>query len=390
MQEMFNFPAIFIANGTAILLLFIILFSSKRPLRHGFLDEKMYYMMVILNILQCLVESIVFILDGKTGYGFHALLMVLNTSLFINNIIFAFSWTIYVDYKLFADIERIKQKYPFVAIPAVLIIIGCLINFVTPVFFVVDKYNVYQRTVLYLIPYVCTYFYLAYGVVLIYSYRSKVYQYLSLPAILFMVPIIIGSMLQFFFYGYSLVWLGVSIGMISLFINVQNEASYVDVLSGLFNRQYLNNMLLMYSKKRDTAGVPAGIMLDIDGFKSVNDRFGHLVGDDAIATAGNLLHTSVGDQGVVCRYGGDEFIILMYIHSQKEIMDMIDTIKTQVTLFNESEKKPYKIEFSIGYSTFERQHESVDDFLKKLDASMYEDKNRKIDGGMIPDRRRNR
>ena len=151
-----------------------------------------------------------------------------------------------MDYKLFADIERIKQKYPFVAIPAVLIIIGCLINFVTPVFFVVDKYNVYQRTVLYLIPYVCTYFYLAYGVVLIYSYRSKVYQYLSLPAILFMVPIIIGSMLQFFFYGYSLVWLGVSIGMISLFINVQNEASYVDVLSGLFNRQYLNNMLLMY------------------------------------------------------------------------------------------------------------------------------------------------
>jgi PleD family two-component response regulator len=86
----------------------------------------------------------------------------------------------------------------------------------------------------------------------------------------------IGSLLQFFFYGYSLVWLGVSIGMVYLFINVQNESSYVDVLSGLFNRQYLGNLLLMYSEKKDAAGIPAGIMLDIDNFKSINNTFGHV------------------------------------------------------------------------------------------------------------------
>lgn len=146
----------------------------------------------------------------------------------------------------------------------------------------------------------------------------------------------------------------------------------------------------MYSKKGDTAGVYAGIMLDIDSFKSINDRFGHLVGDDAISTAGNLLYTAVGDRGVLCRYGGDEFIILMDIQSQEEIMDVIDTIETQATLFNEAEKKPYKLEFSIGYGTYERNHETIDDFLKKVDASMYEDKKRKLSEGKMPDRRRNR
>ncbi|MGI6617343.1 MAG: GGDEF domain-containing protein [Saccharofermentanales bacterium] len=384
---MFNYPAICIANGTAVLLLSIILSSSKRPIRHGFLDEKLYFLMVILNILQCIIETVVFFMDGKIVYGFHTLLIVLNAILFVNNIIFAYSWTVYADYKLFADIKRIKRIYFFVAIPAVLIIIGCLINLATPVFFMVDEFNIYQRTDLYIIPYAVTYLYLAYGVILIYSYRKKVNKYLSLPAIQFMIPIMIGSLLQFFFYGFSLVWLGVSIGMMSLFINLQNESAYVDALSGLFNRQYLNNILLMSSKKGDAAGIPAGIMLDIDGLKSINDRFGHTVGDDAISEAGKILHTAVGDKGTVCRYGGDEFIILMYIKSQKEIMDMINIILTQAALFNKSEEKPYKINFSIGYSTYESQHESTDDFLKKIDASMYGDKKRRIREGIIPDRR---
>jgi diguanylate cyclase (GGDEF)-like protein len=384
---MINFPAICIANGTAILLLLIILSSIKRPLRHGLLDEKIFYAMVVLNIIQCFVETLVFWMDGKLVYGYHTLLIVLNVILFIVNIIFAYSWPIYADYKMFTDMKRIKRIYPFVAIPAVLTIIGCLVNLATPVFFMIDKNNIYQRTDLFLIPYAVTYFYLAYGVILIYSYRKKVHKYLFLPAVQFMIPIMIGSLLQFFFYGYSLVWLGVSVGMVTLFINLQNESSYIDGLSGLFNRQYLGNLLLMYREKRNTAGMPAGIMLDIDSLKSINDQFGHIVGDDAIATAGKILHKAVGDKGVLCRYGGDEFIILMYINSQKEIVDMIDTIKTQAALFNESGKKPYKIGFSIGYSTYQCKHESMDDFLNKIDASMYIDKKRKISERIISDRR---
>ena len=71
------------------------------------------------------------------------------------------------------------------------------------------------------------------------------------------------------------------------------------------------------------------------------------------------------------------------------MMDMIDIIKTQTALFNESEKKPYKIDFSIGYSTYQSKHESIDDFLRKIDASMYQDRKRKISEGIISDRRRN-
>ncbi len=385
---MINYPAIYIANGAAVMLLSLILMSAKRPSISRLLDEKLFYGMVVLNIIQCCTETVVFILDGNTAYGNHALLIALNTALFINNIIFAYLWILYADYKLFGDMRRINRIYPYWAIPAALVVLGCIINLVTPVFFVIDKFNVYQRTPLYIIPFAVTYFYLAYGVILIYLNRNKVQKYLFMPAILFMIPILMGSLLQFFFYGYSLIWLGVAIGMGSLFINVQNEAAYVDPLSGLFNRHYLDSLLIMCIRKEDTAGVLAGIMLDIDGFKKVNDQFGHTVGDDAISEVGRILYTAVGNKGVSCRYGGDEFIVLTHVNSEKEIMDMIAAIKAQTNAFNESENKPYNIHFSIGYSTFDSEHETTDDFLRKLDTSMYEDKRRNIAERVIPDRRK--
>ncbi len=67
----------------------------------------------------------------------------------------------------------------------------------------------------------------------------------------------------------------------------------------------------------------------------------------------------------------------MNIHSWREVTDITDAVKKQVTLFNESAKKPYKISFSIGQSIFRTKHETIDDFLKKIDRLMYEDKKRK-------------
>ncbi len=384
---MFNFPAIYIANGTAILLLLVVVLSIKKPLYHGLFEEKIYYAMVALTIVQCIVEMAAFSMIGKTEY--RSLALVLNVLLFGSSNIIVLLAVIYADYKLFADVKRIKRIYPFVAIPAVLTIIGCLINAATPVFFVIDEYNIYHRTDLFFIIYIVIYSYFAYGVMLISLCRRKIQKYVFFPAALFIIPVLIGSVLQYFFYGYSFVWLGVSIAMLWLFVNVQNEASYMDMLSGLFNRQYLNNILLMHSKKGDAASVLAGIMLDIDNFKSINNRFGHLVGDEAISVIGKILHTSVGSKGISFRYGGDEFVVLLNANSPKEITDMIDSIKAKTALFNESEKKPYKIHFSIGYSTYRSEDESADDFLKRMDAAMYEDKEKRISEGIILDRRGN-
>ncbi|MDD3222362.1 MAG: GGDEF domain-containing protein, partial [Lachnospiraceae bacterium] len=261
--------------------------------------------------------------------------------------------------------------------PAFLISVGSIVNLFTPVFFHITENNIYQRTGLYIIPYIFTYLYLAYGVVLIYCYRNKVKKYLFLPAIIFMVPILLGSLLQFFFYGLSLVWIGVAVALVSLYVNVQNEASCIDVLSGLYNRQYLNHYLYSESKRSNSKKMLAGILLDVDHFKHINDEFGHLVGDDAIASAGDILRNSVSEDGLATRFAGDEFVVVKLIEDEQEVIDTLQRIEENTKKFNEDAEKDYQLQFSMGYSIYDRKSDSIDTFLSRMDGAMYAEKRKK-------------
>lgn len=344
--------------------------------------------MLAMTIIQCVTESAAFFVDGNNFAGLREVSLVLNSLLYINNILFSFAWTVYADFKLFGDNQRIKKYYGFVGIPALLVTIGSIVNLFTPVFYRISEGNVYSRTELFIIPYIFTYLYLAYGVGIIYKYRKKVRKYLFLPAIIFMIPILLGSLLQFFFYGFSLVWIGVAIAIVSLYINVQNEVSYVDPLSGLFTRQYMNHYLDQEIKKQPNSGkMLAGIMMDIDNFKSINDNFGHLVGDDAILAAGQIMHKAASEGDFAVRFAGDEFVIICLADSYAYIDRIISSITDITEEYNETEKKPYKLSFSMGYSVYGGSDDSADAFLGRMDAAMYEHKRSKIEKRQLPDRR---
>ncbi|MDD2956328.1 MAG: GGDEF domain-containing protein [Oscillospiraceae bacterium] len=384
---MIDLKAILVANGAAVVLLQILLLSTRRALRHRFLDDRLFHIMVGSVMLQCMVETATYFVDGNTAPGMQTLSLLLNSTLFINNIIFVFLWPLYADFKLFGDIKRLKRIYPFVAIPAMLVILGGVVNLFVPVFFRITPENIYERTGLYFFPYLCTYFYLAYGVVLIYRYRNKVHKYLFLPAIIFMIPILLGSVLQYFFYGLSLIWIGAAIALCSLYVNVQNEVSYTDPLSGLLTRQYMNHYLDSETRRGFSGKKIAGIMLDIDQFKLINDKFGHLMGDDAIRFTGKILRRSVPPDSVAVRFAGDEFMVILQVESETEVEDAIRAIRKNTDAFNSLGQKPYELRFSVGYSLYGQPGDSIDAFLGRIDAAMYADKKARIAASEIPERR---
>jgi diguanylate cyclase (GGDEF)-like protein len=85
-----------------------------------------------------------------------------------------------------------------------------------------------------------------------------------------------------------------------------------DFLTGLFNRRHLNDvmptLLALAARERQPLAV---VIIDLDNFKDVNDRYGHLTGDALLAAFGRLLLTRVRKSDVACRYGGEEFCLLM-------------------------------------------------------------------------------
>jgi len=90
------------------------------------------------------------------------------------------------------------------------------------------------------------------------------------------------------------------------------EQAIHDPLTGLYNRRYLEDSLareLHHAQRRDTSLCVS--MLDIDHFKSVNDAFGHAAGDALLRELGRILHENLRMSDIACRYGGDEFVLIL-------------------------------------------------------------------------------
>jgi diguanylate cyclase (GGDEF)-like protein len=91
------------------------------------------------------------------------------------------------------------------------------------------------------------------------------------------------------------------------------EQAIRDPLTGIYNRQYMESMINLESIQEQQETAPVSIvMLDMDNLKKINDTFGHTVGDMALRTLGNKFRQMTRAEDVVCRYGGDEFIIFLH------------------------------------------------------------------------------
>jgi diguanylate cyclase (GGDEF)-like protein len=117
---------------------------------------------------------------------------------------------------------------------------------------------------------------------------------------------------------------------------------------------------------------------DLDGFKTINDRFGHAEGDRALTSFGSLLMKTFRDSDVVGRLGGDEFVVLMTNSSAADSSIALQRLQHAVAEHNRTSQRGYEIRFSAGVLAYEpARHSSIDALLGEADALMYERKRAK-------------
>ncbi len=115
------------------------------------------------------------------------------------------------------------------------------------------------------------------------------------------------------------------------------------------------------------------VLLDIDDFKSVNDEFGHDVGDTIIKLTAQLI-SDVFDMGKCYRFGGDEFLVILTELDSFDYVSRINSILEKSPSFN-ADGQTIKVNYSIGYQTaFVRDGEEWSKLLKDADTYMYEAK----------------
>jgi diguanylate cyclase (GGDEF)-like protein len=162
-------------------------------------------------------------------------------------------------------------------------------------------------------------------------------------------------------------------------IRLQNELkeqAIHDPLTGLYNRYYLNKVLDQEVKrsKRYHHSI-AFLMIDVNRFKEVNDRYGHQMGDQILREVAVLLCETVRETDVVVRYGGDEFLIVL-IETNGEVDSIKRRIAKKVALLNENNGQvDFPVTLSIGNASWNPQdHKSVEEILSEADRRMYKNK----------------
>lgn len=151
----------------------------------------------------------------------------------------------------------------------------------------------------------------------------------------------------------------------------------MDVLTGLPNRGRVRQLLGEALSAAQASNVPCAILfLDLDGFKPVNDTFGHPKGDAVLKRVANRLGKEVGPAGHVGRMGGDEFaIVIRDAQSRKLVETLADRLIDAVARPFIIDKAEIRIGVSIGCAFGPIDGQSVDDLIQKADLALYQAKN---------------
>ncbi|MCA3254105.1 MAG: diguanylate cyclase, partial [Alphaproteobacteria bacterium] len=145
-----------------------------------------------------------------------------------------------------------------------------------------------------------------------------------------------------------------------------------DAVTGVHNRHHLMQQLgTLVLRARTTAKPLAALMVDLDHFKSVNDRFGHAVGDRALRAVGHELSAAVRGLDVVARYGGEEFAVLMPDSDLAAAELAAERVRAAVETLHTRHPGVPPLTVSIGVAAMRAGEDDGGDLLVRADAALY-------------------
>lgn len=385
MNPLFNLESIYVANIIGIILLAVMIVCNLWRLQSKTHANMNLLAMMFLTLLSCIADPISYTMKGLPGLLPKIAVYVTSTWLFAANMLAVYCWNRFLAYYLNGSISKTNRRMLNVTISIGLLIL--VINFFYPIVFSISEENLYSREKFYSFFLIIDYLLVINSLFTYYKSKRNGGILKFFPIWVYIVPIFMGGIVQSLFYGISVVPTSIAISIAGILASLQNEMIYRDALTGVFNRAYLDYKLNKFAKRPNKQRI-TGLMLDLNGFKKINDDFGHSVGDEALIATTRLLQKAVGSHGLVIRYAGDEFIVLINTHDDDETQTHIDRIQRLFEQYNQDSEKPYKLSASIGSHKLNLKEESVDTFINTIDSRMYENKKAFYATNRVLDRRK--
>ena len=285
-----------------------------------------------------------------------------------------FAWCGYADTECRGNLFTTRKKVMISAIPLGLMVVLIISNLWTHALFAIDERG-YIRGALFqvemgLLVAITTFF----SVKLLKSSHSETDPikrgHMRLVAS-FPLCLLIAWLLTRAGESFPIISVAITIELLCLYMGTSTQQISMDKLTQVNNRQNLLSFL-EYKVINHTEKLFL-FMMDLDYFKTINDTYGHLEGDDALIRASKALKLACGDnfrrRPYIARYGGDEFIVV--IESTKQEADrLLENIHANLKALNDEANKPYTLAFSIGVAEF---HPGMDAnaLIEAADSELY-------------------
>jgi len=374
-------------NLIGIVILMTILVSSRKKQGREFREEhKFFITLVTLNIFILFSDICIYLLRGYGDSWMISLNHICCMAYFIMHGWFGYGWFRYVMARMYPRHRAGKTERAILLLPA---LTNSLITAVSPMtgwIYSLSVTNTYFRGPFIRVSFASSAIYWMLSFIMILQEKARPTKNREESEYLILlfapVPTIIGNILQMHFYGLSIVWICSAISLLILFINIQNHQMSLDKLTGLFNRGQANAQLIWeVSHLRSSKDLLFVVMLDLDSFKKINDRCGHLAGDEALKMVAEVLKENCRKSDLVCRFGGDEFLLIEHIKSAENAEMIIQRIQNALKKKNENANLAYTVTLSAGYAVYGSGDKvTTDDILNHADHMMYEEKRRKKEG----------
>ena len=369
-----NFTGKLIINVYSIFILSVILYQLGKNDKDMPATYRIYLKLVQVTILM-LVIDITSRFDGDYGKIYIAVNHVSNFLVFSFNLLTSSLWLLYIYYHIFPDTINDKRLFHGLIALNIANVIGVFVSLPFGWLYYINENNIYQRGPFYFIDILIQVIIVISAFIVIYKNKKKIDKKHYFALQFFSVPPIAGMILQTLSYDIPVTLNSLVLSLFLVFLNIQRQTINTDYLTGVSNRSNFESELANKIEKANKEKTFAGIMIDLFDFKSINDSFGHDVGDHALKASASILLSSIRSNDILARVGGDEFCIILDIRNRDVLDLIIDRIYNSVELYNETSEMPYKLKFSMGYDIYDyRTKMTSDEFRKHIDQLMYKDK----------------
>lgn len=155
------------------------------------------------------------------------------------------------------------------------------------------------------------------------------------------------------------------------YVDRVKQLAYLDGLTGIFNRRFFELRIMEeVERARRYRAAMAVIMVDIDQFKRLNDEFGHLLGDEVLRQVSSIFHQQLRKIDIVCRYGGEEFALLLTQTNMDQAFAVADKLRKMIENW-QFPGVPRAITISAGVAAFPTHGKNRDEIVRAADSGLY-------------------